>query len=79
MTPEVLIIIGLYFLPAIVAAVRHHPNQNAIFVLNLLAGWTIVGWIIAVVWANTFVAPRDRVSPLATTVKRDPRWTKLRS
>jgi hypothetical protein len=67
---ETLIIIALYFLPAIVAAIRHHPNQNAIFIQNLLLGWTIIGWIIALIWANTFVARRDRLSPFA--VKYDP-------
>jgi Superinfection immunity protein len=75
-----MIVVGLYFLPAIVAAIRHHPNQNAIFIQNLLLGWTILGWIVALVWANTAVAPHDRVSPWATRgVKRDPRWDDLRS
>jgi hypothetical protein len=41
----------IYFLPAIIG--RHKRNSGAIFALNLFAGWTFVGWIIALVWACT--------------------------
>jgi hypothetical protein len=44
---------ALYFIPAIVARNRHHRQRQAILVLNLLAGWTAIGWIVALVWANT--------------------------
>lgn len=43
----------IYFLPWIIAENSKHTNENAIFVLNLLAGWTFVGWIVALVWAFT--------------------------
>jgi len=39
----------LYFLPAFLA--RNKPNFTSILLLNLLAGWTFIGWIIALVWA----------------------------
>lgn len=42
-----------YFVPAIVAFVRNHRNRGAIFVLNLLLGWTVLGWVGALVWACT--------------------------
>ncbi len=41
----------LYFLPTLVAVRAHKKNQIAIFALNLLAGWTFVGWVVAMVWA----------------------------
>ena len=41
--------LALYFLPSLVGDKK--ANRWAIFMLNLLAGWTIVGWIIAMVWA----------------------------
>jgi hypothetical protein len=47
------IISALYFIPAIVAICRKHHQQNAILVLNLLLGWTGLGWIGALVWAAT--------------------------
>ncbi|HYL86381.1 MAG TPA: superinfection immunity protein [Candidatus Angelobacter sp.] len=44
-----LISLFLYFLPAFLA--RNKPNFTSILLLNLLAGWTFIGWIIALVWA----------------------------
>ncbi|MDL1888951.1 superinfection immunity protein [Nitrospirales bacterium NOB] len=51
----------LYFLPTIVASARSHHNTLAIFVLNLLTGWTILGWIIAIVWACTRAQPQQPI------------------
>lgn len=48
-----LCILAMYFLPAIIAALRHHHNALAIFALDLLAGWSVIGWIVALVWALT--------------------------
>jgi hypothetical protein len=51
-----LIVLGCaYFLPWIIAGARHHHNRTAIAVLNLLTGWTALGWIVAIVWACTVV------------------------
>lgn len=41
----------IYILPMIIAFNRHHENYTAIFLLNLLLGWTLVGWVVALVWA----------------------------
>lgn len=46
-----LVLFGVYFFPTIVANSRRHKNISSILVLNLLAGWTFIGWIIAIVWA----------------------------
>ena len=48
-----LIILALvpYFLPSFVAMVRKNTQTAAIFILNLTLGWTILGWIGALVWA----------------------------
>lgn len=54
-----------YFLPAMVAAGRHHHQTAAIFTLDLLLGWTLLGWIAALVWSLTAVQPAvagDRVA-----------------
>lgn len=44
-----LVSLFLYFLPAFLA--RNKPNFTSILILNILAGWTFIGWIIALVWA----------------------------
>jgi hypothetical protein len=46
-----LFFIGVYFLPFIIALARRSPQTVAIFFLNLLAGWTLIGWVGAFVWA----------------------------
>lgn len=46
-------IIICYLLPAVVAQLRKHNNQLAVFMLNLFLGWTFIGWVIALVWACT--------------------------
>ena len=47
----------IYFLPTIVALVRHKRNVVSIMLLNLFLGWTLIGWIIALLWASTVDAP----------------------
>ena len=49
--PTVLFFAAAYFLPAIVAHARRHRQVPAIFVLNLLLGWSVFGWIGALIWA----------------------------
>jgi uncharacterized membrane protein YqaE (UPF0057 family) len=56
----VLIALFAYFLPTVVAEARGHQNSGVIFLINLLLGWTILGWIGALVWAATTVQPRPR-------------------
>ena len=48
-----LIILALYFVPTFVAVHRNHHNRTAIIVLNILTGWILIGWVIALVWACT--------------------------
>lgn len=42
---------AVYFLPAIVSMGRDHKNSVSITVLNLFLGWTLIGWVGALVWA----------------------------
>ena len=46
-----LVTLVLYFVPAIVAAARHTHNSTAILLLNIFLGWTIVGWVVALLMA----------------------------
>ena len=43
--------VGLYLLPAYEAARRKHPKFVPIALLDILLGWTVLGWIAAYVWA----------------------------
>jgi len=46
-----LVMIGLYFLPTLVAMCGKRKQVIAIFVLNFLLGWTGIWWVGALVWA----------------------------
>ena len=39
----------LYFLPAIIG--HNKRDSTGIFILNLVAGWTVIGWLVALLWA----------------------------
>ena len=43
--------LAIYFAPAVVAIARRHERRLSVFALNLLAGWTVVGWIVALLWS----------------------------
>ena len=45
----VAILVVLYFLPAIIG--RHKQQSRSIFWANFLFGWTMIGWIICLIWA----------------------------
>lgn len=40
----------VYFLPTVVAARRGQPFAG-LLILNLLFGWTVIGWAALLVWA----------------------------
>jgi len=47
----VLVLLGLYLLPTVIAVIRKMPNAGSIIVINLLLGWTVIGWIVALAMA----------------------------
>lgn len=40
-----------YFVPAIIAYARRKANRGTILLVNVFLGWTLVGWIVALVLA----------------------------
>ncbi len=53
-------IMQIYFAPYLIANSRGHVNETPIFILNILAGWTVLCWIIALVWAFTDATLLDK-------------------
>ncbi|NNF05348.1 MAG: superinfection immunity protein [Candidatus Eisenbacteria bacterium] len=49
----VILILALpvYFLPTIIAFYRGHPKKLPIIIINVLFGGTVIGWVIAFIWA----------------------------
>lgn len=56
----VVAIVGLvlYFIPTIIAIVRKAPNLGLVIVINLFLGWTLIGWVVALVMAASSTQPR---------------------
>jgi len=53
MSEVTILLVVLFFLPNIVAYSRGHNSAHAILALNILLGWTVLGWVVAMVWALT--------------------------
>jgi fluoride ion exporter CrcB/FEX len=41
----------VYLIPSFVAVHREHENKTGILLVNFFAGWTIVGWIVCLIWS----------------------------
>jgi len=78
-----IIVIGgvLYFCPSLIAGIKHHRNLSALFALNLLLGWTVIGWVAALVWSlmnqDKPAAPATAPAPPMPTPR--PREESIRS
>jgi len=49
----VALVVGVfvYFIPAFVAFSRQHPHRGPILLVNIFAGWTLFGWVAALIWS----------------------------
>ncbi|CDY76203.1 ABC-type Mn2+/Zn2+ transport systems, permease components [Caballeronia glathei] len=59
----------LYLTPAIIADMRAREDAFALTIVNVLLGWTIVGWFAALVWARHPVSEK-RLSNVARRTRR---------
>lgn len=41
----------VYFVPSSIAFYRNHTYKAGILALNLLLGWTFIGWVVSMVWS----------------------------
>ena len=60
----------LYFLPLFVAGVRSVVHVPGIAILNLFLGWTLIGWVAALVWAVS--SPLDAVGQARAKARQEP-------
>lgn len=61
---------ALYLLPIYEAWSRGHPNLVPIALVNIFLGWSLVGWVVALVWAlkqaeEVTVVPTSAAAPPA--------------
>lgn len=57
----ILLFIGLavYFIPVIVAYIRKHQDIIPITILNIMFGWTFLGWLASLLWALNSDVDKD--------------------
>lgn len=54
----IVLIVGVYFLPSLVAWGRHVSSVGSVVVINLFLGWTLIGWVAALAMAMRTPPPR---------------------
>jgi hypothetical protein len=57
----IVVLVLVYALPTIVASARTPHKKTVIVLVNLFLGWSVLGWLIAMIWAATN-PPADGVS-----------------
>jgi len=68
--PFFLLYLVIYILPSLIAYIRSMHNRKKTLVVNLLLGWTVVGWIVSLVWA---VSPKQ--PPVNSGLAADEEWS----
>lgn len=48
----VLAIVLIYMLPTLIAFGRGYPRRQDVALVNILVGWTLIGWIAVFLWAS---------------------------
>jgi Superinfection immunity protein len=55
-----IILAAIYLLPTLIALARQHHNKLAIAALNTLLGWTVVGWVVSLIWSLTAIIKKSK-------------------
>ena len=65
---------ALYLLPTYEAWKNQHPNLTAIALVNIFLGWSLLGWVVAVVWAYKKPEPTIAIAqPMVSAVTDSPK------
>jgi hypothetical protein len=57
-----LLILVLYMLPTLIAYARDIPRRQTITVVNIILGWTLIGWIGCFLWARLAETSADETA-----------------
>lgn len=59
----------IYFLPTIISICRDSTKKGAVICVNILLGWTLVGWAISLVMALSYERKSDYQLKMAALSK----------
>ena len=62
--------LGIYIAPLVIAMVRDHHRLPWIGLLNVATGWTVAGWIAALVWSVTEIRQQAAMMRIGSTALR---------
>ena len=65
-----IILLALYFIPSIIALMRSHKDMPAIAAINILLGWTFIGWFVSFIWSLS--DPKGRNATQTVIVQANP-------
>lgn len=57
----IVLALTVYLVPSVVALWRRHPGAGQVLMVNMLLGWTVVGWLWALREAISAIAPIERI------------------
>lgn len=64
------IVFLLYFFPTIIAYSRGHRNATGLMWVNLFLGWSVIGWIGALIW-SVQIAKSEKVTEVKVELKKE--------
>lgn len=75
----VLLFVGfmIYFMPSLNAHHRRHPNFNSILLLNLFLGWTLIGWVVSIVWSASSIATVEPIRARPAPEQEEDKYQKI--
>lgn len=71
MTALFIVLALTYFLPSTIAILKWRHNSVAIIALNILLGWTWIGWVVSLLWALTS-SPETKTINVANNINSTP-------
>lgn len=69
-----------YFVPVLVAVARRHRYVSAITLINAFLGWTVLGWLGAMIWAvnkDISDSPKESAKGKGSEAPREPTWKNI--
>jgi hypothetical protein len=65
---------ALYVLPALIGSIRRVPDIGSVAAINVLLGWTLIGWVVALAMSLRSVGPAPPPVQVVQNFGPPPPW-----